>query len=216
VLAVPLPLERREAARSVFDDVKEYLARRRKGRPHVVHRIDRDTSGLVVFAADAAAQAHLKSQFTRRTPERVYLAVVHGRLSPESGEWRDRIAWDARALMQKPADSRDPNVKDAISTYRVVERLAGASLVEVSLVTGRQNQIRMQARLHGHPLVGEQRYLDAATKPTDSARAIAFARQALHAHRLSFKHPDDERVLRFAAPLPPDMSELIRRLRRAR
>ena len=85
LLAVPLPLRRRENARSVFDDLKEYLRRRGRRRPFVVHRIDRDTSGLVVFAKSAAAQDHLKGQFKRHLPERVYQAVVYGHPSPASG-----------------------------------------------------------------------------------------------------------------------------------
>jgi 23S rRNA pseudouridine1911/1915/1917 synthase len=212
VLAVPLPPDRRDDARSVFDDVKTYLSMRRRGRPRVVHRIDRDTSGLVVFALTALAQAQLKDQFTRRKPEREYLAVVYGHPSPAEGEWRDHLVWDTKDLMQKPAAARDPRAKESISRYRVVERLAGASLVDVALVTGRQNQIRMQARLHGHPLVGEQRYVT----PDAAAPAIAFPRQALHAHRLAFAHPVDRRALRFEAPLPDDLAALIVRLRRRR
>ena len=86
-----------------------------------------------------------------------------------------------------------------------------AALSEVRLVTGRRNQIRIQARLRGHTLVGEQRY----TYGPDTLRSIAFPRQALHAHRLAFKHPVGGRELRFEAPLPQDLVELIARLRRA-
>jgi len=208
VLAVPLPPGRRDAARSVFDDVKAYLGRRRRGRPLVVHRIDRDTSGLVVFAATPAAQADLKEQFTRRLPERVYLAVVYGHPSA-AGVWRDHIVWDAKSLLQRATDARDPRAKEAVSRYRVVERLTGASLIEVSLVTGRQNQIRIQARLRGHPLVGERRYVH----EPDIARPIAFPRQALHAWRLTFAHPVDRREMRFEAQLPGDLAALVARLR---
>jgi len=91
----------------------------------------------------------------------------------------------------------------------VLEPLKGAALIEVRLVTGRRNQIRIQARLRGHTLVGEQRY----TYGPDTLRAIAFPRQALHAHRLTFRHPTDGRELRFEAPLPPDISGLIEKLR---
>ncbi len=208
VLAVPL--ERRGSARSVLDDLKAYLGRRGRRRALVVHRIDRDTSGLVVFAKTAEAQKALKAQFTAREPERVYLAVVDGHPSPPSGTWRDTLVWDTRALIQKETSPRDPRGKAAECRYRVVERLDGASLVEVTLVTGRRNQIRIQARLRGHTLVGEQRY----TYGPENLRPIAFARQALHAHRLAFRHPDDGRQLRFESPLPPDMSELIGRLRK--
>jgi 23S rRNA pseudouridine1911/1915/1917 synthase len=210
LLAVPLPLRRRENARSVFDDLKEYLRRRGRRRPFVVHRIDRDTSGLVVFAKSAAAQDHLKGQFKRHLPERVYQAVVYGHPSPASGTWRDHLVWDDRSLIQKETHPRDPRGKDAISHYKVLEPLKGAALIEVRLVTGRRNQIRIQARLRGHTLVGEQRY----TYGPDSLRSIGFPRQALHAHRLAFKHPVDGRELRFEAALPQDLVDLIARLRR--
>jgi 23S rRNA pseudouridine1911/1915/1917 synthase len=210
LLAVPLPLRRRENARSVFDDLKEYLRRRGRRRPFVVHRIDRDTTGLVVFAKSAAAQDYLKGQFKRHLPERVYQAVVYGHPSPASGTWRDHLVWDDRSLIQKETHPRDPRAKEAISHYRVLEPLKGAALIEVRLVTGRRNQIRIQARLRGHTLVGEQRY----TYGPDTLRSIAFPRQALHAHRLAFKHPVDGRELRFEAPIPPDLIELIARLRR--
>ena len=207
VLAVPL--ERRGGARSVFDDLKDYLRRRGRPRPLVVHRIDRDTSGLVVFAKHARAQAPLKEQFKRRTAERVYLAVVYGRPSPPQGEWRDRLVWDTRALIQKETHPRDPAGKDALCHYRVVERLKGASLIEVRLVTGRRNQIRIQARLRGHMLVGERRYVFGP----DSLRTIDFPRQALHACRLAFVHPATGQPLEFEAPLPDDLVRLIAGLR---
>jgi 23S rRNA pseudouridine1911/1915/1917 synthase len=209
LLAVPLPLRRRENARSVFDDLKAYLRRRGRRRPFVVHRIDRDTSGLVVFAKSAAAQDHLKGQFKRHLPERVYQAVVYDHPSPASGTWRDHLVWDERSLIQKETHPRDPRGKEAISHYTVLEPLRGAALIEVRLVTGRRNQIRIQARLRGHTLVGEQRY----TYGPDTLRSIAFPRQALHAHRLVFKHPVDGRELRFEAPLPQDLVDLIARLR---
>jgi 23S rRNA pseudouridine1911/1915/1917 synthase len=209
VLAVPL--ERRENARSVFEDLKAYLSARHKPRPFVVHRIDRDTSGLVVFAKTADAHASLKEQFRRHEAERVYRAVVYGRPSPPSGTWRDRLVWDTKALIQKETHPRDPRGKDAVCRYRVVEVFARASLIEVTLETGRRNQIRLQARLRGHTLVGEQRY----TYGPDTLRPIAFPRQALHALRLTLSHPRDGRELRFEAPMPPDMNDLIARLRRS-
>ena len=204
-----VPLERRGDARSVYEDLKDYLARRRKPRPFVVHRIDRDTSGLVLFAKHAAAQQRLKDQFKRHEPERVYLAVVSGHPDPAAGTWRDRLVWDEKALIQKETHPRDAKGKDAIAHYRVVERLKGASLIEVSLVTGRRTQIRLQARLRGHTLIGEVRY----TYGPETLRSIAFPRQALHAHRLSFRHPGDGRAMTFEAPLPDDLVGLIARLR---
>jgi 23S rRNA pseudouridine1911/1915/1917 synthase len=206
-----VPLERREDARSVFEDLKRYLRGRGRRRPFVVHRIDRDTSGLVLFAKSEQAQTQLKAQFKRHEPERVYVAIVYGYPDPESGVWRDRMVWDTTALIQKETHPRDPKGKDAVSRYRVIEKLNRTALIEVQLETGRRNQIRLQARLRGHTLVGEQRYIYGP----ESLRTIAFPRQALHAFRLGFRHPTDNRPLRFEAPLPDDLERLLVRLRTA-
>jgi 23S rRNA pseudouridine1911/1915/1917 synthase len=210
LLAVPLPLQRRFDAPSVFEDLKIYLWQRGRRRPFVVHRIDRDTSGLVLFAKNERVQDALKEQFKRHEPERVYQAVVYGHPSPPAGTWHDHLVWDGKALIQKETHPRDPHGKEAVSHYKVLEALAGASLIEVTLVTGKRNQIRIQARLRGHTLVGEQRYVYGP----DELRPIAFARQALHAIRLSFVHPRDNREMRFDAPLPEDLVALVARLRR--
>ena len=204
-----VPLDVREAAASIFEQVEDHLRRSGKRRPLVVHRIDRDTSGLVVFAKHAGAQRQLKEQFRRREPERIYWAVVYGCPDPASGTWRDRLVWDARASIQKETHRNDPNGLDAIADYRVVERFATTSLVEVRLETGKRNQIRIQARLRGHTLVGEKRYVFGP----DNLRPLAFPRHALHAYRLAFRHPSDGRLLRFEAPVPDDLAALFRRLR---
>ena len=144
------------------------------------------------------AQLHLKGQLRRREPERVYLAVVYGHPNPPAGTWRDHLVWDDDAVIQKETHPRDPRGTEAISHYRVVESMRDTSLLEVRLHTGKRNQIRLQARLHGHTLVGERRYVYGP----DSLRPIEFARQALHAFRLAFIHPRDGRTMRFEAPLP--------------
>ena len=206
-----VPLERRSDAPSVYEEIKAHLRTHGKRRPFIVHRIDRDTSGLVIFAKRADAQARLKDQFKQHEPTRIYRAVVYGHLKPESGEWRDHLVWDEDALIQKETSPRDPRGKEARSEYRVIEPFRHASLIEVRLITGKRNQIRLQARLRGHMLVGEQRYVFGP----DHLRSIAFARQALHAFRLAFRHPFDGREMQFEAPMPDDMVELVARLRRA-
>jgi 23S rRNA pseudouridine1911/1915/1917 synthase len=206
-----VPLERKTELPSVYEHIEDRLRSHGKRRPFVVHRIDQDTSGLVVFAKDAESQRRLKAQFARREPERVYLAVVYGRPSPSSGTWRDTLVWDTKALIQKETHPRDPKGMDAISEYHVIERFRAASLIEVRLRTGRRNQIRIQARLRGHTLVGEERYVYGP----DTLRPIAFGRQALHAFRLGFDHPVDGRELLLEAPLPADLKDLLARLRRA-
>ena len=175
----------------------------------VVHRLDRDTSGLVLFAKSGAAAAALRAQFRGREPERVYLAVVYGCPSPASGEWRHWLRWNTKALVQQAARRDDPESFEAISQYRVVEQWPLASLIEVRLVTGKRNQIRIQAALCGHPLVGERRYV---YEPP--ATEIPCGRQALHAHALGFRHPTDGRPMRFELPLPHDMARLVEQLRR--
>jgi 23S rRNA pseudouridine1911/1915/1917 synthase len=205
-----VPLERKSELPSVYEQIEDRFRSHGKRRPFIVHRIDQDTSGLVVFAKDAEAQRRLKVQFARREPERVYLAVVYGCPSPSSGTWRDTLVWDTRALIQKETHPRDPKGMDAISEYHVLERFKDASLIEVRLQTGRRNQIRIQARLRGHTLVGEERYVYGP----DTLRPITFGRQALHAFRLGFDHPTDERELHFEAPLPADFEDLLARLRR--
>jgi 23S rRNA pseudouridine1911/1915/1917 synthase len=204
-----VPLERKSGADSVYHHIEDHLRSHRNRRPFVVHRIDRDTSGLVVFAKDARTQQRLKDQFRRREPERVYLAVVYGHPRPERGTWRDRLVWDQKALIQKETHPDDPRGVDAVSEYRTVERFRETAFIEVRLKTGKRNQIRIQARLRGHTLVGERRY----TFGPENLRPIEFERQALHAHRLTFRHPANGRSLSFEAPLPADMSALIGRLR---
>ena len=203
-----VPLDRRQAT-SVQDELLKHFRSHGKRRPFVVHRIDRDTSGLVLFAKRADVQQALKAQFRRREPERVYLAVVYGHPSPSAGSWRDHLVWDERAMVQKATHPRDPRAQEARSEYRTLEQLEGAALIEVRLVTGRRNQIRLQARLHGHTIVGEARYIYGP----EALRPIEFPRQALHAFRLGFRHPASGQLVTFEAPLPVDMLDLIRRLR---
>ncbi len=203
-----VPLERKAGASSVYEQLKDHFRSRGRLKPFVVHRIDRDTSGLVVFAKHAGAQLALKEQFKRREPERVYWAVVEGHPDPSAGTWRDHLVWDTKALIQKQTTAHDPRASEAISDYRVLRRLRGTSLLEVRLRTGRRNQIRIQAELRGHPLVGEKRYVPDA----NGRRPVPFERQALHAKRLAFLHPADGRPLAFEAPLPADFDALLARL----
>ena len=206
-----VPLERKTDVASVYAQIEDRFRSFGKRRPYVVHRIDQDTSGLVLFAKHAEAQKRLKVQFARREPDRVYLAVVYGHPDPASGSWRDVLVWDTKALIQKQTHPRDPHGTEALSDYRIVESFRDASLIEVRLRTGRRNQIRIQARLRGHTLVGEKRYVYGP----DRLRTIPFGRQALHAWRLRCQHPGDGRMVTFEAPPAKDFADLLTRLRRA-
>lgn len=210
-----VPLERNPGVPSVLERLTHRYRSHGKLRPLVVHRIDQDSSGLVVFAKNVRTQRALREQFSRREPERIYQAVVHGHVHPADGTWKDRLIWDTKALIQKVAIQGDRNAEhaeDAISDYRVIEDLKGACLIEVRLRTGRRNQIRIQAALRGHPLVGERRY----TAPGVNPKSIHFERQALHAWRLTFRHPHTSRLLTCEAPPPPDFVDLVSRLRSKR
>ena len=208
LLSVPLPNGDRTP--SVYSLLEDHLRGHRHRRPFIVHRIDRDTSGLVLFAKTLRAQEALKEQFRRREPERVYVALVYGHPTPPAGIWRDVLAWDKTALIQRETHPADPRGKEAVAEYRVIESHDDTSLVEVCLHTGKRNQIRIQARLRGHTLVGEQRYIYGP----EAIRPIDFPRQALHARHLTFHHPADHRELRFEAPLPEDFVSLLKQVRR--
>jgi RluA family pseudouridine synthase len=207
-----VPLERNPGVPSVYDQIEQRLRSYGKRRPLPVHRIDQDSSGLVVFAKTPGAQRALKNQFKRREPARLYWAVVYGTPDPPEGTWRDFLVWDERSLVQKETHPKDPRATEAVSTYKLLESFRQASLIEVSLRTGRRNQIRLQARLRGHTLVGEDRYVYGP----DTLRPIDFGRQALHARRLTIRHPSDDRLLDLEAPLPSDLLDLLTRLRRDR
>lgn len=198
---------------TLLDMVADRLRSEKAVRPYVVHRIDRDTSGLVLFALTPAARDALKAQFEHRSPTRTYLAIVNGTPEPPSGTWRDRLAWDAERLVQRRAHAQEERAKDAEARYRVVERFAWQSLVEISLVTGKRNQIRVQAGSRGHALVGERQYRFG--RPRDEAREPEFGRQALHAARLGFTHPATGHHVEFTAGVPDDMEQLLRLLRGA-
>lgn len=205
LLTVPLASQPEEP--SLFDQIKHHL-RSGKRDPFIVHRIDRDTSGLVVFAKTGEAQHKLKAQFERRDAERVYLAVVHGTPKPSSGTWKDLVEWDKEELKQQEAQVKTRTAKEAVSRYKVLKPLKDASLIEVRLVSGKRNQIRIQAGLRGYPLVGERMYV----YENAPENKLEFSRQALHAHKLSFQHPATGKPLSFEAPLPADLQSLLKKL----
>jgi 23S rRNA pseudouridine1911/1915/1917 synthase len=211
LLVEPLPGRAGEEV-TLIDLLAHRLRHERRPSLFVVHRIDRDTSGLVLFARTPGARDALKAQFERRTPLRVYQAVVEGVVRPARGTWLDQLAWDAERLRQRKAHATDARAKDAEARYQVIEQFGHAALVEVTLVTGKRNQIRVQAGLRGHPLVGERQYRFGS--PPAPAGLPAFARQALHAWKLGFLHPSTGRRVSVAAPPPDDFARLLAGLAR--
>ncbi len=175
----------RERERTAYKMLTEYVGR----RIFIVHRLDRETSGLIVFAKSWAAKRALQAQFAARAPERVYGALVEGAVRRAEGTLRGRLAEDA-ALRVRP--SRDGRGKEAITRYRVLARHRATTLLEVTLVTGRRGQVRSQLAALGHPIVGDEAY---------GSRRNPLRRVCLHATRLGFDHPAGGRVS-FESPVP--------------
>ena len=196
---------------TLLDLVRHHLRHDTRPALYVVHRIDRDTSGLVLFARTAEARDALKEQFERRTPARLYQAVVEGIVRPPRGTWSDQLAWDASQLRQRKAHATDARGKEAVAEYAVLEQFEAAALVTVSLVTGKRNQIRVQVGVRGHPLLGERQYRFGAPAPVHGLPRIG--RQALHAWRLGLRHPSTGRPVTFTAEPPEDFTRLLAALR---
>ncbi len=173
-------------------------------RAGIVHRLDKDTSGLLVVAKNVSAQAKLAAQLASRSVRRVYLAVVQGD-PPASGRIDAPVGRDARARTRMTVTRRG---KEARTNYRVLERYGRAALVECRLETGRTHQIRVHFQHIRHPLVGDPVYRRGTRHGT------AFPRQALHAAELSLLHPRTGKPMTWQAPLPRDMVQLIDGLRR--
>jgi 23S rRNA pseudouridine1911/1915/1917 synthase len=172
-------------------------------RAGIVHRIDKDTSGLLVVAKNVIAQAKLAEQLATRTVRRVYLALVHGD-PPASGVIDAPVGRDTRARTRMAVTRRG---KDARTRYRVLERYGRAALVECRLETGRTHQIRVHFQFIRHPLIGDTVYR------RGTRHAVSFARQALHAAELELVHPRTGKTMRWRSPLPRDMATLLERLR---
>ena len=180
-------------------------------RPGIVHRLDKDTSGLLVAAKHDAAHRGLAAQFATRRLSRTYRAVVWGRPRPAQGRIEGAIGRDSRN--RKRMAVRESGGKPAITHYRVLRPLdALCSLVECRLETGRTHQIRVHMAARGHPLVGDALYGGARRRRLDERWREALAlcpRQALHAAALGFVHPASGAELNFESPLPADMKALI-------
>ena len=181
-------------------------------RPGIVHRIDKDTSGLIVAAKHDKAHEGLAKQFAAHSIDRRYLARATGRPVPANGTvdaWLARSATN-RKKMAVVAEGRG---KHAITHYRSIEPLKGATLVECRLETGRTHQVRVHMTHIGHPLLGDPVYGRAKKPLSEVLKARNFARQALHAAHLGFIHPVTGNVIALDSELPPDMRELIDILR---
>jgi len=185
-------------------------------RPGLVHRLDKDTSGLLVAAKSALAHAGLVQQFQERRVEKTYLALVWGRLPEREGEITGVIGRHPTA--RQKMSTRPRRGKEAVTTWRVVEELPGGlTLVELSPKTGRTHQLRVHLAALGHPVVGDATYGGGAARFQSLPRLAGVrklvSRQLLHAWRLSFTHPQSGARLTFEAPLPEDFRRVLESLR---
>jgi 23S rRNA pseudouridine1911/1915/1917 synthase len=188
----------------------------------LVHRIDKDTSGLLVIAKTEAAMTHLAKQFEAKTSEREYIALVWGNVTEEKGTIEGNLARHLKDRMQM-AVFADPEIgKPAVTHYKVLERFGYVTLISCQLETGRTHQIRAHLKHIGHPLFNDERYgghlILKGTTFTKYKQFIencfkALPRQALHAKTLGFIHPTTGELMRFDTELPQDFQDCIEKWR---
>ncbi|ETT56634.1 RluA family pseudouridine synthase [Paenibacillus sp. FSL P4-0338] len=172
-------------------------------RPGIVHRIDKDTSGLIMAAKNDASHASLSAQLKEHSVTRRYIAVVHGNLSHDKGTVDAPIGRDPHD--RKLYTVTEKNSKRSVTHFTVLERFGDCTLLELQLETGRTHQIRVHMKFIGHPLVGDPIY--------GRSKGTTMNGQALHAAVLGFVHPSTGEYKEFSAPIPADMEELLFTLR---
>ncbi len=190
-------LEEKEETAQAFLNV--YLeASGSQERIHVVHRLDRDSSGVLVFAKSFEIREALKERFASHDIDRIYIAVIEGVLPEDRGTFRSMLREDERTWRVRSAPN-SATAKLAITHYRVIRKGTRYSLLEVTLETGRKNQIRVHLSEAGHPIAGDERY---------GAKTDPIGRLALHAKLLGFLHPVTGKKMTFTAPVPGGFTKL--------
>lgn len=191
-------------------------------RPGLVHRIDKDTSGLLVVAKTEAAMTHLAKQFFDKSSEREYIALVWGNVEQDSGTIEGHIGRHPKNRLQMTVFPEGDHGKEAVTHYKVLERLGYVTLISCKLETGRTHQIRVHMKYIGHTLFNDERYGgDQILKGTTFTKYKQFVenafkvlpRQALHAKTLGFVHPERGTFMQFDSELPDDMANCIEKWR---
>ena len=175
-------------------------------RPGVVHRLDKDTSGVMVVALEDSAYYSLVEQFRQRSINRIYKALIYGDLKRVSGEIALKIGRSESD--RKKMSTKVRKGKEAVTSWKVIERLTDATLIEAKLGTGRTHQIRVHFASIGHPVLGDKTYGKKTTLDIGKQK-IAFPRQMLHAELLGFTHPATGEYMEFRTEMPQDMTGLI-------
>lgn len=196
LLTVATERERETTAQAYLN---AYLKEKRQGRIHVVHRLDRETSGVLVFAKTFEAREALKEQFAAHSVDRVYVAIVGGTLDPPRGTFRSHLIERRDLRMQSVSVPRE-DAKHAVTHYRTIAERAGYSMLEITLETGRKNQIRTHLTEAGHPVVGDRMY---------GSTVNPLGRLGLHAKLLGFAHPTTGKRLSFTVPIPKVFRDLV-------
>ncbi len=198
------------------------LPKNSSDRPGLIHRIDKDTSGLLVVAKTDFSMAHLARQFFNRTTQRRYLALVWGSIEQEEGTIEGHIGRSQKNRLQMEVYPEGDHGKPAVTHFRVLERFSYVTLVECRLETGRTHQIRAHFKHLGHPLFNDERYGgDKILKGTTFTKYRQFVencfkvlpRQALHAQTLGFEHPTTGEQMHFESDIPADMSACLEKWR---
>ena len=174
-----------------------YLGSIGEDRIHVVHRLDRETSGVLVFAKHFAAREALKEQFAAHSADRIYIAIVEGEMKPPEGTFRSHLR-EMRDLKMVSVKAH-PDAKYAVTHYRTIQSKNGYSMLEITLETGRKNQIRAHLAEAGHPVVGDRLY---------GSTVNPLGRLGLHAKLLGFDHPSTGKHLVFTVPIPKSFRDL--------
>jgi 23S rRNA pseudouridine1911/1915/1917 synthase len=181
-------------------------------RPGIVHRLDKETSGCLVIAKNDEAHLALAEQFSTRKVKKIYHAIVCGELARESGEIRVAIARHPNHR-KRMAVHDDDSGRAAHTSYRILERLNSATLVEAQIHTGRTHQVRVHFQFLGHPLAGDDTYGSRQNARLKELTHYTAPRVMLHARELSFIHPRTEKPMNFEAPMPKDFLDALKRLR---
>ena len=169
-------------------------------RPGIVHRLDKDTSGLLLVAKTNAAHRKLQAQFAERSLTKIYLALVRGPIDFEEGRVEAPLGRDAK-VRRKVGVARQGEGREALTHYRVLRRFRHATLLEVRIVTGRTHQIRVHMKHLGHPVAGDALY--------GGPREAGEPRLALHAAKIEFRHPKTGKIMKFESPIPAEMKAMI-------
>jgi 23S rRNA pseudouridine1911/1915/1917 synthase len=181
-------------------------------RPGIVHRLDKETSGCLVVAKNDETHLALSKQFAERRVEKIYNAIVCGELARDAGDIRAAIARHS-THRKRMAVRDDDSGREAHTSWRILEKLNAATLVEARIHTGRTHQIRVHFQFLGHPVVGDETYGAKQNKRLAELTGYEAPRVLLHAHELSFIHPRTEKEMSFESPLPKDFRQALNRLR---